>query len=418
MPTAARPQTNSTRPPGGGQTEHCPDWLDHELGLERLELLELAVPQLESFRSAVGVRNERRALFVRWFEPGGRRAKGAQTQSWGIGECSCRPDPYFNGEFLAGAKSVIEHFIFPALRRRGRVRDLALTLGRIRGWPFTTAAVLDAATDLLRRRGIALEGRKRNNFDDPVDRWPHRKVERVPVGVSLGLFPNAESALERIGREAAQGYRRIKLKISPAVDRGILEQVRAEYPRLRLGFDANGSFGEQDLDFVASLADLEPTAIEQPFAPGRLDLCCELKERRPDLRICLDESATGVGMVAAAHRLGALDEVNLKPGRVGGVIRGLEILEYCRAHQLPAWVGGMFETGVGRAQNLRYAACLPAAEAHDLSPSRRYFALDVLQQPIEMGADGHVAVPDAPVELDEDVVEDLTVDRRVLVKET
>ncbi len=391
MPTATQPETLSARL----------GWLDHEIGLERLELLELAVPQLESFRTAIGVRNERRALFVLWFEPG-----GATAETWGIGECSCRPDPYFNGEFLDGARSVIERFIFPALPRRGTMRDLVEVLGRMRGWHFTAAAVLDAASDLLRRRGV----------EDPIDSWPHARAERVPVGISLGIFASAGEAVERVGREAAAGYRRIKLKISPRVDREILEQVRAAFPELHLGFDANGSFGEDGLDLLASLADLEPAAIEQPFAPGRLDLCSELKRRRPDLRVCLDESLTGVGLLAAAHQLNALDEVNLKPGRVGGVLRSLEILDYCRDHRLPAWVGGMFETGVGRAQNLRLASCLPGAEAHDLSPSRRYFTVDVLRRPIEMEA-GHVAVPAAPVELDEEVVERLTVDRRVLLKE-
>ncbi len=388
--TATQPGTGSARIDG---------WLDHELGLERLELLELAVPQLESFRSAIGLRTERRALFVRWVEPGG---------AWGIGECSCRPDPYFNGEFLAGAVTVIERFIFPALPRRGSVRELVEILGRVRGWSFTTAAVLDAATDLLRRRGVA----------DPVDLWPDPRVERVPVGISLGLFPSGEQAVERVGREMAEGYLRIKLKIGPEVDRAVLERVRAELPDLRLGFDANGTFGAEDLDFLATLAELEPVAIEQPFPPDRFDLCRELKQRRPDLRICLDESLTSAGLLAAADRLGALDEVNLKPGRVGGAVGCLEVLEYCRSRRLPVWVGGMFETGVGRARNLRVASCLPAAEAHDLSPSRRYFAVDVLREPIEMDGEGHVAVPDAPVALDEKVVARLTVDRRVLVKES
>ncbi len=297
--------------------------------------------------------------------------------------------------------------MFPALARRGTVRDLARVLGRMRGWHFTAAAVLDAAGDLLRRRGVA----------DPVDLWPHRRAERVPLGISLGIFPSAEAALERVARETTEGYRRIKLKISPEVDRDVLERVRAEHPELHLGFDANGSFGEDGLDFLASLAELEPAAIEQPFAPDRLDLCRELKRRRPDLAVCLDESLTGVGLLNAAHLLKALDEVNLKPGRVGGVLRSLEILEYCRSHSLPAWVGGMFETGVGRAHNLRLASCLPEAEAHDLSPSRRYFAVDVLRQPIEMGSDGCVRVPEAPVEIDEEVLNRLTVDRRVLSKE-
>ncbi len=394
MPPATQPQPFSVP----RNAAHLNAWLDHELDLERLELLELAVPQLETFRAAIGVRNERRALLVRWFAPDG---------TWGIGECSCRPDPYFNGEFLAGARSVIEQFVFPALPRHGTVRGLVEVLDRLRGWSFTAAAVLDAARDLLRRQGAS----------DPIDLWPHPRAERVPVGISLGIFESAEAAIERVAREAQEGYRRIKLKISPEVDRDILAQLRTEFPELHLGFDANGSFGEKDIDFVSGLAELEPVAVEQPFAPDRLDLSSELKRRRPGLRLCLDESLTGIGLVAAARQLQALDEVNLKPGRVGGVLRSLEILEYCRGHELPAWIGGMFETGVGRAQNLRIASCLPGADAHDLSPSRRYFAVDVLRQPIEMDSDGKVAVPEAPVEIDEDIVKRLTVDRRVLVKE-
>ena len=61
----------------------------------------------------------------------------------------------------------------------------------------------------------------------------------------------------------------------------------------------------------------------------------------------------------------------------------------------------MFETGVGRLANLRVAARLPNARAHDLSPSNRYFKLDIVQKPITMTASGHIQLSnDSPVELD------------------
>lgn len=41
--------------------------LERKVDLARLEILELHVPQVEPFRSAIAVRNERRALFVRWW---------------------------------------------------------------------------------------------------------------------------------------------------------------------------------------------------------------------------------------------------------------------------------------------------------------------------------------------------------------
>ncbi len=374
------------------------DFLDRPIRLASLELVEAAVPQVEVFRSAIGVRKERRALFVRWTDSDG-------TQ--GVGECSCRPDPFFNGEFLSASRTVIEDFVFPALPARGRIRDVVAVLSRVRNWSFTTAAVLDAAADLLRRKGVP----------DPIDLWNGPRVERIPVGISLGLFDDAGAAVERVGQEVEQGYRRIKLKIAPEMDLEVLRAVRAAFPAMLLAFDANGSFSDGDLDTLAALAELEPEAVEQPFPPDRLDLCCRLKEHASDLAICLDESLTGLGLLIAAHRLGALDEVNLKPGRVGGVVESLRMIDYAGGHGLPTWVGGMFETGVGRAKNLRIAACLPESRAHDLSPSKRYFTTDVVTQPITMGKDGCVEVPTRPVELDEEILERLTVERRSLVKE-
>ncbi|MEM7587509.1 MAG: enolase C-terminal domain-like protein [Acidobacteriota bacterium] len=374
------------------------DLLAQTVRLERLEILEVVLPQVESFRSAVGVRNERRAVYVRWHDGEG---------GWGIGECSCRPDPFFSGEFVAGARSVLSDFIFPALPAVGSVGDVERALSRVRGWPFTVSAVLDALFDLLRRRGGL----------DPLDAWPHRRIERIPVGISLGLFADPAAAVDRVAAAVDDGYRRVKLKIGPNMRRDTLEAIRAAYPDLYLGFDANGTFGPADLDTVASLAELTPKMIEQPFAPGRLDLCQDLKQQAPELGLCLDESLTELGMVAAAHRLGALDEVNIKPGRVGGVLETVRILEYCRRHGLPAWVGGMFESGVGRVANLRVAACLPEATAHDLSPSSRYFTADVVAHPIEMGEDGCIDLSDdRPVALDEANLERLLADRIVLAK--
>lgn len=371
--------------------------LDRPIDLARLEICELVIPQVESFRSAIGERLERRAIFVRWYDREG---------AWGIGECSCRPDPFFSGEFVDGAIQVLRDFVWPLLADCGTLGQLAAALGRVRGWPFATSTVLDAALDLERRQG-------RSDF---LDEWSHGKTAQIPVGISLGLFDSATEAVDRVGRAVDDGYRRVKLKIAPSMDRRTVEAIRSRYPDLYLGFDANGTFCAESFALLVSLAELTPRVLEQPFAPGRLDLCQRIKQQAPELRICLDESLHDPGMVVAAHRLGALDEVNIKPGRLGGAAATLQVLDYCRRHDLPAWVGGMFETGVGRWANLRVAACLPAATAHDLSPSSRYFARDIVSAPIEMTPGGHIDLAsDAPVEIDESAFAELTVRRLELV---
>lgn len=371
--------------------------LDTEVSLQRLILLEVTVPRVASFRSAIGVRRQRQALLVCWVDRDGDR---------GLGECSCRSDPYYNGEFVDGAISVLREYVFPRVPAQGTVREVVAAAARVRGWNFTTAALLDAVFDLLRRKGRA----------DVWDAWPVAPQARVPVGVSLPLFDTEEAATERVAQAVAAGYRRIKLKVTPGMNLGALAAVRSAFPSIPLGFDANGACGEEDGPFLEALAAFEPAMLEQPFAPDRLDLCAAWRVHRPALTLCLDESIDGLGDLIAAHRLDALDALNLKPGRVGGSLATLRILAYCAAHGLPVWVGGMFETGVGRAAHLRVAARLPEAKAHDLSPPRHYLAADVVEQPLEMDAGGYVPFDDHPVALDAAVIERFCTRRIVLTK--
>lgn len=363
--------------------------LDTEISLKTLTVQVVAVPNKNPFRSAIGERHERRALFVRWTDRDG---------AWGVGECSCRPDPYFNGEFVDGAFMVLRDYLFPILPGRGTIHDVAATVTRMRGWPFTVAALLDALFDMVRRKGLP----------DLWDQWPTLPTPRVPIGISLPVFDTAEDAVGQIGWAVAVGFRRIKLKVAPGMNLAVLDAVREAFPSTALSFDANGTIGERDLAFVQALAALEPVVLEQPFAPDRIDLCEFLKTFLPSLRICLDESIDSLGALMTAHRLKALDEVNLKPGRVGGPMAAARILQYCDIHGIPAWVGGMFETGVGRAANLRVAARLPDAYAHDLSPPQRYLAEDLVQPPLTMDADGHIAFDGHPVALDEAAFERYT----------
>ncbi len=371
--------------------------LDTEISLQRLTLLEVAVPRKIVFRSAIGVRRQRQALLVQWTDKDGDE---------GVGECSCRSDPYYNGEFVDGAISVLRDFVFPQLLAQGTVREVVTAASKLRGWHFTVAALLDAVFDLMRRKGLP----------DVLDAWPVAPLARVPVGISLPLFDTPDEAAEHVEQAVAAGYRRVKLKVTPGMSLDTLATVRSAFPSIHLGFDANGACTEDDQSFLDALAAFEPAFLEQPFAPDRLDLCTALKEHRPALKLCLDESINALGDLITAHRLGALDELNLKPGRVGGLPATLRILDYCAAHRLPVWVGGMFETGVGRAALLRVAARLPEAKAHDLRPTQHYLTADVVEQPLAMDAEGYVPFDDRPVTLDEAAIDRFCTRRIVLTK--
>ena len=68
--------------------------------------------------------------------------------------------------------------------------------------------------------------------------------------------------------------------------------------------------------------------------------------------LCLDESIHDLADAKAAIALGGCRILNLKQGRVGGLLESLRILRHAAARGVPVWSGGMDETGIGRAVNI------------------------------------------------------------------
>jgi O-succinylbenzoate synthase len=84
--------------------------------------------------------------------------------------------------------------------------------------------------------------------------------------------------------------------------------------------------------------------------------------------------------------------VNIKPGRVGGFTSSIANHNLCQANDIPVWCGGMLETGIGRAANAALAALPGFTLPGDISASTRFYARDIVTEPIVV-VDGHVTVP-------------------------
>jgi O-succinylbenzoate synthase len=134
--------------------------------------------------------------------------------------------------------------------------------------------------------------------------------------------------------------------------------------------------------------------IEQPLHHEDLVLHAKLQARLRTA-ICLDESIRSAADARAAIELGACRVVNIKQGRVGGLLEAKRVHDACRERGVPVWCGGMLETGVGRAANMALAALPGFTLPGDTSASDRYFAED-LTEPHVMDRDGTMAVPQGP----------------------
>lgn len=346
------------------------------LALDALELRLVRLDLLEPFDVSFG-RIDSRLLFLVRLEAGGRS---------GWGECVPFEAPLFSYETVGTVRHVIRDHFAPALlgREIADLADLAARLAGFRGHPMAKAGLELAFVDLVAR----LRG-------EPIARVIGGVRRQVEVGVSLGIQPNVDALDERVRRFLALGYRRIKLKIKPGADVAVVGEIRRRHPHILLSVDANAAYTPADAGLLRQLDAYDLLMIEQPLAHDDLLDHARLQQVL-HTAICLDESITGHDRARQALDIGACRIVNMKIGRVGGYSEALRIHDLCLERGVPMWCGGMMESGIGRAHNVALASLPGFTLPGDISASSRYFERDVVVPPVEVAADGTVAVPTSP----------------------
>jgi O-succinylbenzoate synthase len=346
------------------------------LKLERVEVRLLGLPLRHPFETSFGRTTHKEFLLV------SVSADGVT----GHGECVADRDPFYLPETNGTVLHVLEEFLVPlafAADLRDP-RDLAPALARVRGHEMAKAALEMAVFELHARR----EGR-------PLYAVLGGRGGHVQAGVSIGLQDDVGALLDRVAVEVAAGYRRVKIKIKPGRDRGLVRAVRERYPDLPLMADANSAYTLDDLPLFRELDGFGLTMIEQPLGWDDIVDHAAL-QREIATPICLDESLRSADDVRHALDLGACRVVNLKAGRVGGLLSTLAIHDLCHSRGVPMWCGGMLESGIGRLANVHLQTLPAFTLPGDTSASARYFAEDLVDPPVTVGPAGLIAVPEGP----------------------
>lgn len=344
--------------------------------IRAIELREVALPLVRPFRTSFGEEREKRAILV--------RADAGDAAGWG--ECVASENPRYSDEWLGGAWEVVSRFLAPSLFAGGAVaapEEVGRRTAWVRGHRMAKAALESAVLDAwLRARGERLRD------------YLGGVRERIPCGVSVGIAPSAEAMLDEIRGYLDKGYRRVKLKIEPGRDVEVVSAIRSALPDTPLSVDANAAYTLADVPMFDALDELGLVMIEQPLQHEDIADHARLQAR---LRtpICLDESIRSAADARAAIDLGACQVINVKAGRVGGPLEARRVHDVALSNVIAVWIGGMLETGVGRAQNLALAAMPGVTMPGDTSASERYFA-DDLTEPFVLEPDGTMAVPQGP----------------------
>jgi hypothetical protein len=265
--------------------------------------------------------------------------------------------------WLRGRRSLDEFSTLVGLADLFPVEPIRDSARYYRRWAFESAA-LDLA---LRQNGLSLQ--------DAVG----RVAQPVAFVVSMRLDDLAGLAALRALRRSDPDLR-FKLDPTAGWDHELLAEL-ASFDRVDVvdmkGLYRNATVAmEPELELYRRVFDALPRAwIEDPAVA---DHTMELLDRHRD-RITWDEPIHGVDDIEALPWRPR--HLNLKPARFGSVRRLFDTYDYCAAHEIGAYGGGMFEQGPGRGQ-LQYLASLFHPDTpNDIAPS---------------GYNGQVVPPDLP----------------------
>lgn len=304
----------------------------------------------------------------------------------GWGECVALAYPDYCYESTAINALVLREYLIPLVLGRELADAQALweAMSPVAGHRIAKAGLECAFWDLdAQARGQSLSQRLGGTRT------------RVETGVSVSVHDTPDALLRTVEGYLYEGYQRVKLKIKPGKDLAETALIRRHFPDLKLQVDGNAAYTLEHLDRLAELDAHGLLLIEQPL--GNEDIIDHVQlQQRIQTPVCLDESILSADDARKALSIGACRVINIKPGRVGGVRESLRIHDLCRQQGVAVWMGGMFETGIGRALNVAVASLPGFTLPGDISASAKYFAQDIVESPFVLNGDSTLTVPTGP----------------------
>ncbi len=366
--------------------------------VEQIILRHIRMPLVHFFETSFGRTYHRDIVLVEV------RADGIS----GWGEVTAGENPFYNEEWTGSVWPLLIDYIAPRVLKQN----------------LSAAADVHALTKHIRGHNMARGGMEAAVWDlqARMDSQPLWKTigggarREIPCGVSIGIQDSVEQLLEKVEKELAAGYQRIKMKIKPGWDVDSIRRVRERFPNIKLMADANSAYTLEDTERLKRLDEFYLMMIEQPLAHDDI-IDHAVLQNTLDTPICLDECIRSAHHAEQAIRLKAGRIINIKLGRVGGFTEAKLVHDVCQANGIPVWCGGMLETGIGRAHNIALSTLPNFVLPGDISASKRYWKRDIVTPAVDVSQRGTIEIGDAPgfgYELDRDYLESLVVRREAI----
>jgi len=324
------------------------------------------------FQTSLGTVEERESLIIEVIDQDG-------VSGWG--EVVAFSAPWYTEETIKTAYHILKAFLIPVILKKEIVhpRHVHSMFNHVKRNQMAKAGIELAIWDLFSKKEHRSLSRTLGGTRSKIE---------AGVVISIASIPNMLAEIEKY---LAEGYKRFKVKINPAIDYELIKEIRAHFPELPLMADANSAYTLKDLSKLQRLDDFQLMMIEQPL---RADDIVEHRLLQENLQtpICLDESIASFHDAFSAIQLKSCQIINIKAGRIGGLWEAKKVHDLCQQHDIQIWCGGMLETGISRAHNIALASLPHFTIPGDISSSSRYWEEDIIVPLVEV-KDGTVNVP-------------------------
>ena len=274
----------------------------------------------------------------------------------GYGEV-CPLGPFYLPAFGAGARTGIGELADTligedptAIGPINRLMDQALL-----GHPYVKSAIDMACWDLLgKATGKSVCDLMGGKFGESVALY--RAISQRP----------ADEMAENVAAHRADGYTRFQLKVGgrPQDD---IDRIHAVADLLTpdevLVADANTGWRVDDAIRVVNAVRERDVYIEQPC---RSYEHCRTVRQKTTLPFILDENITGIDALIRGHTDRAMDVINLKISKVGGLTKARQIRDLCVSLNIPmtiedSWGGDIITAAIAHLahstpESLRFSA--------------------------------------------------------------
>lgn len=248
--------------------------------------------------------------------------------------------PFVTGEVQEGIIASIERFLKPVLLGEDprNIEKIVLKMDEVlKGNNSAKAAADIALYDLIGKIYSAplyqILGGHDNSYESDI---------------TIGINEPEKMAKDAM-LAAAQGFSAVKIKVGKDIREDIsrVENIRkAVGPDIKLRLDANQGWAPKDAVYAINrLKDFDLELVEQPVPYWDIDGLLFIKEHS-DVPIMADESVFGPEEAARVIKENAVDLINIKLMKSGGLFKAKKINDMAEAAGIPCMVGCMLESKV------------------------------------------------------------------------